>query len=57
MFANFMAKYGAPKPGNIGEGASAWNTSDSTNFVPPRGGKPGIPSYDAALAKYKATPK
>jgi RHS repeat-associated protein len=53
MFCNLMAKYGAPKPKNIGAGARQGGSIG--NMTPPKQGQPGYQSYDQALAAYKAS--
>lgn len=61
MFANLMAKYGAPDPNNIGAGGTAANSlpANYTNFTPPPAGAAGqgpggqaFTSYNQALQQF-----
>ncbi|MCA9645489.1 MAG: hypothetical protein KC492_32585, partial [Myxococcales bacterium] len=62
LFANLMAKYGAPDPKNIGEGRPFHNSrrENWTNFSPPPAGRRGrgpggwpYKSYDQALQTFR----
>ncbi|MFO0589411.1 MAG: RHS repeat-associated core domain-containing protein [Polyangiaceae bacterium] len=61
MFANLMAKYGAPDPNNIGAGGTAANSlpANYVNFTPPPAGAAGqgpggqaFTSYNQALQQF-----
>jgi len=56
LFANMMAKYGAPNPANLGSGATQHNAKNNQNFTLPRNKKytGGPTPYDTALATFKA---